>query len=282
MSTEKSRLLDAIYGNDNDNINDAPDVPWCVPYKERPGKRTHTEEPRVQPCEKVTWVDPDEEQLKQLNKNMFFKTARMLLSMLLLSAYLILTVMIRQLNLEKHYVVIFTIVAAVPVLLYYWLYRNALVFGERYVSDEEVRDGPLLRMLWIVLNYVVLAPLFLWLADKFLIVSYVLIGIMVLLSFRQELLMLILFVLRKYTIKTGDVYFHQKKRGVRYGGTDYPFWIALVYVLDFEDAAARKIPVMVDCYTYHKLKAHGDAYLINYKYGKSYMFEIVRIKDKKD
>ena len=37
-------------------------------------------------------------------------------------------------------------------------------------------------------------------------------------------------------------------------------------------------PVMVDRYTYGKFKEKNDALLINYKYGDSYMFEIIRLK----
>ena len=81
-----------------------------------------------------------------------------------------------------------------------------------------------------------------------------------------------------------DYYNFHKKEKIN-GGEDFdmsdPYgWYILAYVLDFEDAENRKIPVMVDRYTYRRFKENGDAILINYKYGDSYMFEIIRVKIK--
>ncbi|MBR6925073.1 MAG: hypothetical protein IKH50_11135, partial [Oscillospiraceae bacterium] len=76
------------------------------------------------------------------------------------------------------------------------------------------------------------------------------------------------------------VFFHKKER--INGGEDFdlfdPYgWYILTYVLDFEDVEKRQIPVMVDRYTYCKFKDNGDALLINYQYGDSYMFEVIRL-----
>ena len=86
--------------------------------------------------------------------------------------------------------------------------------------------------------------------------------------------------MKKFSVKDGSVCF-RKKETVN-GGEDFdmfdPYgWYILAYVLDFEDAEKRQIPVMVDRYTYRKFKENGDAILINYQYGDSYMFEIIRI-----
>lgn len=88
--------------------------------------------------------------------------------------------------------------------------------------------------------------------------------------------MLILFVMGKYTIKEGNVYYANKETKISGSSYRYTFFL-LVYLLEFEDTANRKIPVMVDRYTFSKFNEKGQAILINYKYGESYMFEIIRL-----
>ena len=46
------------------------------------------------------------------------------------------------------------------------------------------------------------------------------------------------------------------------------------------DLESRKIPVMADRYTFRRFKENGKAILIFYRYGDSYMFELMRVKDK--
>ena len=226
----------------------------------------------------VTWRIPEKDELKQLRKTMFAKTVRVIMSSLFLSCYLILTVWIRKLELDSAITVLLTVAAALPVVIYYFAYRNAMIFGERYTLDDEIDRRSFNMFLWSCINVIPLAPLLLIFADKMGVVSYILIVTMGILTYWKEIFMIILFVMGKYTVKEGTVYFAKKERKFLdlYSGESF----SIVYLLDFDDAANRKIPVMVDRYTFRQFKKNGEAILINYRYGESYMFEIIMMNNK--
>ena len=104
---------------------------------------------------------------------------------------------------------------------------------------------------------------------------------MAILTYRKEYFMLMLFVCGKYTVKDGEVSWHRKYR--EYYHTENRIkgwsWTSLIYQIDFDDAEERCIPVLVDNYTYRRFKKNGKAILINYRYGDSYMYDIIRLKD---
>lgn len=227
----------------------------------------------------MTWGAPGKDELKQMNKQMVLKAIRILLSVLIISAYLILTVLIRFLDLSSNFIIGLTGLASLPAIFYYWAFRNSLVFGKRYALDDEIRDTTMTRNVWFVVNLVILCPLFLIFAPKIMVLCCVLIVLMAVLTYWKELFMLILFVLKKYTVKDGDVYNRQKIHTVDRSSVPQSMpWSSLVYLLSFEDAAGREIPVMVDWSTYAKFKGQSDALIINYKYKESYLFEIIKLK----
>ena len=222
----------------------------------------------------VTWRAPDKNESVQLKKEMAKKTARILLYSAVFSCYLILVTFIRDTGLPMTAVVLLTFAASVTVVIYFWLYRSAMLFGERLALDDDIGNRSAGKFLWMFLNFIPLAPLFMVFADKLGIFRYILIAVMALLTYWKEFFMLILFVMGKYTVKDGDVFYKKQDRGFSSG---YHFmYFSLVYQLEFEDAAGRNIPVMVDRYTYRKIKEQDKAILINYRYGDNYMFEIVR------
>ena len=227
----------------------------------------------------MTWGAPGKDELKQMNKQMVLKAIRILLSALIISACLILTVLIRFLDLSSNMIIGLTGLASLPVIFYYWAFRNALVFGKRYALDDEIRNITMTKNVWFVVNLAILCPLFLVFAHKVMVLSLVLIGLMAVLTYWKELFMLILFILKKYTVKDGDVYNRQKIHTVDRSAIPHSMpWSSLVYLLSFEDAAGREIPVMVDWSAYAKFKDQSDALIINYKYKESYLFEIIRLK----
>lgn len=228
----------------------------------------------------MTWSAPEKEELKQLNIAMLLKALRVLLSVLILSAYLSLIVLIRYLDLTTNAIIGLTMLSALPVIIYYWYYRSALTFGKRMLLDDEIGKASVLKFLWFLINLFLTAPVFLIFSDKLGILCYVLIVSMAVLTYRKEIFMLILFAMKKYMVKDGDVYYRQH---IRKTVATPPYrggflCMALIYRLDFEDAPGRKIPVMADLYTYRMFKEGGPALIINYRYRDSYMFEIIRLK----
>ena len=233
--------------------------------------------PKTENDSSVTWRIPEKDELKQLKKAMFSKAIRVMLSSLLMSSYIILIVWIRKyLGFDLIVTEFLSCAAILPVVLYFYLYRSALFFGERYALDEEIESRSLKVFFWFFINAIPLAPLFMFFADKMGFVSYILIVAMSILTYWKELFMLILFVMGKYTVKDGDVYYAKKERKTN-AITNIAVFFSLVYKLEFEDAAKRWIPVMVDRYTFRKVKEKDKALLINYRYGDTYMFEIIRL-----
>lgn len=229
----------------------------------------------------MTWSAPDKEEMKQLNTAMLLKALRVLLSCTFLSAYVTFIVLIRYFGFSSNATIGLTIISTLPVLFYYTYYRNALSFGRGSSPDEEVEDTALNRYLLFWINMAVIAPVFLIFADKLGVFCYVLIALMGILTYRKEILMLILFVMKRYTVKDGDV-FYRERIMKSYVGTNTTRYLllcfALVYLISFEDAQARKIPVMVDHYTYRRFKENGDALIIRYRFRDLYLFEVIRLK----
>ena len=226
----------------------------------------------------MAWKTPDKDEAKLLNAAMAFKAVRLIRYWLILSCYVSLIVFIRSLDIEQNIKTASIGAACLPVVIFYWAHRNALVFGKRHALDEEISDTTAVRLVWLVFNTVVMLPLFFVFAVRMGVVSYVLIAVMAVATYWKEEFMLILFVMKKYTIKNGDVYYHQKMRSLTVlPGTRMP-WTSLVYLLNFEDEEGRLIPVMADRYTFGRFKEKHDAVLINYQYGENYLFEIVRKK----
>ena len=91
--------------------------------------------------------------------------------------------------------------------------------------------------LWSCINVIPLAPLLLIFADKMGVVCYILIVTMGILTYWKEIFMIILFVMGKYTVKDGTVYFAKKERKFLdlYSGESF----SIVYLLDFDDAASE-------------------------------------------
>lgn len=224
----------------------------------------------------MTWEKPDKAELMQLNLAMAFKAVRLLLSSLVIFAYVQFVIWLSHSGLNIAY----TFIASLLIVIYYFFYRNALVFGRREALEDDVEAKTLFLFIWTFANAVLLLPLFLYFSEMMGKAGIVLTALMSVLTFWREWFMLILFVLRKYTVKDGEVCYHRKKRKFHLAGApgSHGLWCSVVYILDFEDAGNRDIPVMVDLYTYLRLKQHGDALLINYKYGESYLFEIVKAK----
>ena len=225
----------------------------------------------------MTWEKPDKAELRQLNLAMLFKAVRLLLSSLAICAYVQFVIWLSHSGLDIN----FTIIASLLIVIYYYFWRHALVFGRREALEDDVKEKTLFIFLWTFANAILLIPVFLFFAEKMGIASIVLTALMSVLTFWREWFMLILFILKKYTVKDGEVCYHRKNRKIYSAGapgTRRGVWVSVVYVLDFEDAGERIIPVMVDLYTYSLLKKHGDALLINYKYGESYLFELVKAK----
>lgn len=224
----------------------------------------------------MTWEKPDKAELMQLNLAMAFKAVRLLLSSLAIYAYVQFVIWLSHSGVN----IIWTIIASLLIVIYYYSHRHAMVFGRREALEEDVEDKTCYLFIWTFANAILLLPLFLYFAEWMGNAIIVLTVLMSVLTFWREWFMLILFVLRKYTVKDGQVCYHQKKRKFHLAGApgSHGLWCSVVYILDFEDAGNRDIPVMVDLYTYLRLKHHGDALLINYKYGESYLFEIVKAK----
>ena len=228
----------------------------------------------------MTWGNPEKDELKQLNAFMILKAVRMLLSSLILSGYVTLVVLIRYLGLPVNQFMFLTVPAVLLIAAYYVVYRNALVFGRRLEFEEDIRSKTMQKAFLGFINVVVLIHLFIIFADKMGFVTYILIALMSLATFWREWFMLILFAKKKYTVKDGDVYSRHKLDTVEHINVYHGMtWCTLVYLMNFEDAAGREIPVMVDRYTYRKIKEHSNALLINYKYGDSYLFEMIRLKE---
>lgn len=232
--------------------------------------------PKTDKDSSVTWRIPERNELKQLRKAMFKKAVRVMLSSIFMSCFVGLAVWIRNLEIDLIAIVLLSIFVSLPVIIYFYFYRSALIFGERYTFDDELERRCLNQFLWLAFNFVPLVPLFMCVADKMGVVGYILIMAMSILTYWKELFMLILFVMGKYTIKEGNVYYANKETKISGSSYRYLFFL-LVYLLEFEDEANRKIPVMVDRYTFSKFNEKGKAILINYKYGESYMFEIIRL-----
>ena len=228
----------------------------------------------------ATWENPSNEELKQLKAAMVWKAARLLLYSLGLALYLLLIVWLRDQDFDfLRMFLIMTIIVA-PLMVYYYCYRCAIVFGRHYIVSEVSRIKSIYVYVWGFINFI-LAIVFIIFENRIGVIKYILIALMALFTYWKEYFMLLLFAMKKYTVKDGSVFFHKKEKVN--GGEDFdmsdPYgWYILAYVLDFEDAENRKIPVMVDRYTYRRFKENGDAILINYKYGDSYMFEIIRVK----
>lgn len=227
-----------------------------------------------------TWEKPDKAEARQLNLAMAWKAVRLLLSSAAIYAYVQFVIWIRHCGIPMNYTVFHTIIASLFIVAFYCFFINALVFGRRHSLDDEIKDTTLSVFSWTIVNALILVPLFLFFADKMRIVSIILIALMSVMTFWKEWFMLILFVMKKYTVKDGDVFYHKRERGVYFSETRKFSWTSLVYILSFEDACRRDIPVMVDLYTYLCFKKNGDALLINYKYGESYLFELVKYKKK--
>lgn len=226
----------------------------------------------------ATWEKPSNEELKQLKAAMVWKTARLLLSSLGIALYLLLIVWFRNRNFDFFRMFLIMTIIVAPMMVYYYCYRCALVFGVHYTVGEVSRIKSIYVYVWGFINFI-LAVVFIIFENRIGVIRYILIVLMALLTYWKEYFMLLLFAMKKYTVKDGSVFFHKKEKVN--GGEDFdmsdPYgWYILAYVLDFEDAEKRQIPVMVDRYTYRKFKENGDAILINYQYGDSYMFEIIR------
>ena len=231
----------------------------------------------------MTWEKPDKAEARQLNLAMAWKAIRLILSSLSICVYVQFDIWLKHCGLPEYVNNIHIFFASLLIVMYYLFYRHALVFGRREAIDEDIKDKTGFIFIWTLLNIAMLLPVFLFFADMMGKARIVLVTVMSVLTFWREWFMLILFVLRKYTVKDGYVYIHKKNRAiysVRASIKYRAFWSSVVYILTFEDACGREIPVMVDLYTYLRLKRMGDALLINYKYGESYLFELVKYKKK--
>ena len=258
------------------------------PVKDEPRSNPVTEAVEIQPDVNQkkrtgthsTWEKPTKDEMKQLNAAMAWKFIRLLLQTLAIIGYLSLLISLRNLDLPFSLETGLVFFGALPLIICYLEFRAPLKFGESYSPANDIKDKSLTGF-GIGFCGLLLAPFFCIFAHFFALISCVLIAILVVLVYRKEYFMLILFVLRKYTVKDGEVTWRRKCRELY--RTEQSVrgwsWTSLIYQLDFEDIEERNIPVLVDHYTYCRFKNNGKALLINYRYGESYMFEIVRLKD---
>lgn len=253
--------------------------------------RLNTYEPRKEEVEEqvegqvkktgshLTWEKPTAAELKRLNAAMVWKFLRLLLLSGLVSGYVYLLIWLRNLDLSLNAEVITVTCSSIPLLIYYMEFRAPLQFGERKALSDDIRDRAFFGYAFVLGN-IVLAVIFLICVNFLGVIGYILPALMAILTYRYEYFMLLLYVCGKYTVKDGEVTFRRKYKSLEMSESTYKrhFWTSLVYLLDFEDAAERQIPVMVDYYTYCCFKKNGKAILINYQYGKSYMFEIIKFR----
>jgi len=256
-----------------------------VPDKDVPGIESVPADAESKPdnnmTSHLTWETPNSDELRRLNLAMVWKFIRLLLLSLAVFGYMLFLIWIRNLGQSLNFEVISLLCGSLPLVFYYMWFRAPLLFGERKALDDDIRERSAWPYLFGVGNLILLAPVFLLCVDLFGFVSYILAAIMALLTYWKEYFMLILYVCRKYTVKDGYASYRKRIRNFEMTENHYRgfSWISLVYLLDFEDAAERDIPVMVDLYTYCRFKKDGHAILINYKYGDSYWFELVKTKD---
>lgn len=229
------------------------------------------------PGSHLTWEKPNKAELRHLNAAMVFKFIRLLLQTLTIFASLSLMIWMRGKGLPPYAEVTIVLIGMLILSIYYLEFRAPLQFGESYSPANDIKDNSDKAFIFGVCG-LLLSPFFFLCANYIGIVSYILIAIMAVLTYRKEYFMLILFVCRKYTVKDGEVSWRRKYR--EYYHTEHSYrgwsWTSLTYTLDFEDAEERYIPVLVDYYTYCRFKTNGRAFLINYRYGDSYMFEIIK------
>ena len=226
-----------------------------------------------------TWEKPTKEEMKQLNAAMAWKFIRLLLQSLAVFVSLSLMAFLRELDLPLSAVVSIALIGTLMFVIYYLEYRAPLIFGERYSPANDFKDNSL-KSFGFGICCLLLAPFIFMCAFFWGPVCYIPAAIMAVLTYRKEFFMLMLFVLRKYTVKDGEVTWRRKYREYYHSDSSYRGyrWNSLTYTLDFADAEERPIPVLVDHYTYSKFKKNGKALLIYYRYGDSYMFEIIRLK----
>lgn len=229
----------------------------------------------------LTWEKPTKDEMKQLNLAMAWKFIRLLLQSLAVFVNMSLMTVLRYLDLPLSAIVGLALMSALGLAIYYLEYRAPLTFGERYSPVNDLKDNSQIGF-DIGICVLLLAPFFYMAAYFWGFICFIPAAIIPILIYRQELFMLMLFVLRKYTVKDGNITWRRKYReqykSGSYGGKSWS-WTSLYYQLDFEDAAERYIPVLVDYYTFSKFKTNGKALLIYYRYGRdSYMFEIIRLK----
>ncbi len=226
----------------------------------------------------LTWEKPTINEIKELNSAMIKKLIRILLSSATIFGYVVLVVWLRNLELPLNAEVVILIIFSLPILIYYLGFRGPLIFGERQALDEYIRERTMVSFLIGVCNIVVI-PVFYIFFYKIGFIAYILIAIMALCTYWREYFMLLLFAFKKYEVKDGIVYYRKKYRNLEITENLYRgfIWSSLIYLLEFEDAGKRQIPVMVDRYTYRKFRENSNAILINYKYGDSYMFELIKL-----
>lgn len=258
------------------------------PVKDEPRSNPVSEAAESQPDENQkkrtgshsTWEKPNKAEMRQLNLAMVWKFIRLLLQTLAIFGTLSFTIWVRGKGLSPYVEVAIVLVVTVMISIYYLEFRAPLRFGESYSPVNDIKDKSNTAFM-VGACGLLLAPFFFMGASYMGVISYILLGIMAVLTYRKEFFMLILFVCRKYTVKDGEVTWRRKYR--EYYHTKQSVrgwsWTSLTYTLDFEDAEERFIPVLVDSYTYCRFKKNGRALLINYRYGDSYMFEIIRLKD---
>jgi len=228
-----------------------------------------------------TWEKPTKDELRQLNAAMAWKFIRLLLQSLAIFGSVSLMIWLRKTDLNPYVAAGIIITGSVILVLYYLEYRAPLIFGERYDPSIDFKEKSLSGFGFGFCGLLLL-PFFFLAANFMGIVSYILAAVMAVSTYWKEHFMLMLFVFRKYTVKDGEVtwnkHFREYYRSADYGGKQWD-WTSLTYTLDFYDGAERYIPVLVDHYTYRRFKKNGKAILINYQYGDSYMFELVRLKE---
>lgn len=167
--------------------------------------------------------------------------------------------------------------AVLVILILYYLFRSTLIFGSRLSAEDEISDRSAFKYLWFFVNMMAVIVMYFagpWAGP----VKYILTAFMALLTYWREFFMLILFVSGKYTVKNGRINYSDDLFYIL-GSTRYSRRITRVYVLDFEDAAGRVIPVMADLPAYIACKENDKAILIRYELrGNKSRLEIVKCR----
>ena len=226
--------------------------------------------------EHLTWSQPTENELKQLKKAMFLKAVRLLLSATAIFAVSMVCTLLLNLDIPD----IDTRFMAAPVLviiiIYYWL-RCSMVFGRRLCLEEQIMEKTGIAYVWFVVNMLAALIIFIFAGFRTGVLQCILLAVMSVLTYWKESFMLILFILGKYKVKDGTVTYRDDQLGFWGQSGTRVHWLSRVFVLDFEDIAGRKIPVMADWYTYHIFKRNSDAILIRYDFREdSSLLELVR------